>query len=139
MPEVVWAIIGIVLGIVLGFVIARYVANGTMKRQKEEIETVLSDARRQAETIKREAEVEAKDEALKLKAEIETERKERQREVREAEHRVQQREESTIGEPIRSISASTRFRRCKARSNAVSAISRQPRTKLTGASRASRA
>lgn len=91
---VVAAIVAIIVGIILGFVIAKYVANATAKKKAEEAESILSDARRQADTIKREAEVEAKDTALKLRSEIESERKERQREVREAEHRVQQREES---------------------------------------------
>ena len=94
MPEVIFAVIGAIVGIVLGFVIARYIANGAIQRKEQEAETIINDAQRQAETIKREAEVEAKDEALKLRAEIEAERKERQKTVREAEHRVQQREES---------------------------------------------
>ena len=91
---VVAAIVAVIVGIVLGFVIAKYVANAAAKKKAEEAESILSDARRQADTIKREAEVEAKDNALKMRSEIESERKERQREVREAEHRVQQREES---------------------------------------------
>ena len=94
MPEIVFAIIGAIVGIALGFVIARYIANGAIQRKEQEAESIISDAHRQADTIKREAEVEAKDEALKLRAEIEAERKERQQSVREAEHRVQQREES---------------------------------------------
>ena len=94
MPEFVVAIIGAVVGIVLGFVIARYIANGALKRKEQEAASLISDAKYQAETIRKEAEVEAKDEALKLRAEIEAERKERQKTVREAEHRVQQREES---------------------------------------------
>ena len=94
MPEFVIAIIGAVVGIVLGFVIARYIANGALKRKEQEAASLISDAKYQAETIRKEAEVEAKDEALKLRAEIEAERKERQKTVREAEHRVQQREES---------------------------------------------
>jgi len=91
---VVAAIVAVIVGIVLGFVIAKYMANAAAKKKAEEAESILSDARRQADTIKREAEVEAKDNALKMRSEIESERKERQREVREAEHRVQQREES---------------------------------------------
>lgn len=94
MPGYVLAIIGVVIGIVIGYIVARYLAGESAKKKAAEAESILTDARRQADSIKREAEVEAKDEALKLKAEIENERKERQREVREAEHRVQQREES---------------------------------------------
>ena len=71
MPEFVFAIIGVVVGIALGFVLARYLVNASAKRKEEEAESILNDANRQAETIKREAEVEAKDTALKMKAEIE--------------------------------------------------------------------
>ena len=94
MPDFVFAIVAAIVGIVIGFVAARYLVNASIKKKQDEAESIVSDARRQADSIKREAEVEAKDEALRLKAEIEEERKERQREVRDAEHRVQQREES---------------------------------------------
>ena len=94
MDAVIFAVIGIACGIVIGFLVARYLVNASAKKKVEEAEALLNDARYQAETIKREAEVEDKDEALRLKEEIETERKERQKEVREAEHRVAQREES---------------------------------------------
>ena len=92
--SIIIGIVAIIVGVLLGYVIARYIANASVKKKADEAEAILTDARRQADTIKREAEVEAKDEALKLRAEIETERKERQHEVREAEHRIQQREES---------------------------------------------
>ena len=44
--------------------------------------------------MRREADIEAKDQALKYKQEIDEENKERMREVRVAENRVAQREES---------------------------------------------
>ena len=94
MEPLLIAIVAIVVGIVIGFVIARYIVNASAKLKAEEAENILTDAKRDAESIKRAAEVEAKDEALKLREQIETERKERQREVREAEHRIAQREES---------------------------------------------
>ena len=91
---IITAVIAIIVGVLLGFVIARYIANAATKRKAEEADSILNDARHEAESIKRKAEVEAKDEALRLRAEIEEERKDRQKEVREAEHRIQQREES---------------------------------------------
>ncbi len=94
MPNFVIAIVGAFVGVALGFVIARYLVNASAKQKAEEAQNILNDAQLQAETIKKAAEVEAKDEALKLRAEIESERKERQREVRAAENRIQQREES---------------------------------------------
>ena len=54
----------------------------------------MEDAKRQADTLRREAVVEAKDEALRLRQEAQAENKERLKEVRAAEQRVNQREES---------------------------------------------
>ncbi len=98
MSDVTWlligAIAGIIIGFILGFVISRFVVNASSKRAAQEAESLLVDAKRQAETMQREAVVEAKDEALKLRQEAQAENKERLREVRAAENRVAQREES---------------------------------------------
>ena len=103
--EAMWAVIGIVAGVVVGFIISRFVANSSTKRAAQEAEELVSkaksqaadtvaDAQRQAETMRREAIIEAKDEALKLKQEAQAESKERMKEIRAAENRVSQREES---------------------------------------------
>lgn len=94
MPEIIWLVVGVAAGIAAGFVIARYLVNASTKRAAEEAENLVADAKRQAETLRREAVVEAKDEVLKLKQEAQAENKERLREVRAAENRVSQREES---------------------------------------------
>lgn len=94
MPEFIWLIIGAVVGIALGFVVTRYLVNASTKRAAQEAESVVNDAKRQAETLRREAIIEAKDEALKLKQDAQAESKERLREVRSAENRISQREES---------------------------------------------
>ena len=93
-PEFIWLIIGAVVGIALGFVVTRYLVNASTKRAAQEAESVVNDAKRQAETLRREAIIEAKDEALKLKQDAQAESKERLREVRSAENRISQREES---------------------------------------------
>lgn len=94
MPGIVWLIIGAIVGIALGFVITRYVINASTKKAAQEADDMIADAKRQAETIRKEAVLEAKDQALKLKQEAEAENKERMKEVRAAENRVSQREES---------------------------------------------
>ena len=86
MPEIIWLVIGAVVGIALGFVVTRFLANTSTKRAAQEAESLVSDAKRQAETLRREAVIEAKDEA-------QAENKERLREVRAAESRLSQREE----------------------------------------------
>ena len=73
MPEALWLVIGAVVGVALGFVIARFLVNASTKRAAQEAESVVADAKRQAETLRREALIEAKDQALKYKQEAEAE------------------------------------------------------------------
>ena len=65
MPEMLWLIVVAVVGVAVGFVISRYLVNASSKKAAEEAEQLVSDAKRQAETLRREAVVEAKDEVLK--------------------------------------------------------------------------
>ena len=60
MPEFIWLIIGAVVGIALGFVVTRYLVNASTKRAAQEAESVVNDAKRQAETLRREAIIEAR-------------------------------------------------------------------------------
>ena len=98
-------VIGVVVGLALGFVVARFFAQSSTKKAADEAasltkkaaqeaESLVTNAKKQAETMRREADIEAKDQALKYKQEIDEESKERMREVRVAENRVAQREES---------------------------------------------
>lgn len=64
------------------------------KQAQNEAESLVENAKKQAETYRKEAEIEAKDQALKYKQQIEDESKERLHEVRSAESRLAQREES---------------------------------------------
>ncbi len=59
MPEIIWLVIGAVVGIALGFVVTRFLANTSTKRAAQEAESLVSDAKRQAETLRREAVIEA--------------------------------------------------------------------------------
>ena len=101
MPEFVWVIGGAIVGIVLGFIAARYLGNASTvkreeetKKKQEEAENLIQDAKRQAESLIKEANVEAKDNALRMRQDAEKENKERMREVRAAENRITQREDS---------------------------------------------
>ena len=64
MESIIWLIVGAAIGIAAGFVINKFVAKSTAQRAADEAHTVVEDAKRQAETLRREAVVEAKDEAL---------------------------------------------------------------------------
>lgn len=105
MIEIILLIAGVVVGIALGFVVARFIANSSTKKvadeaaaltkkATDEASALVEDAKRQAETLRREADIEAKDKALQYKQRVDEENKERLREVRAAENRVSQREES---------------------------------------------
>lgn len=92
--EIMWLVIGVVVGAVVCFVVTRYLVNAKAKRAAEEAESLIADAKRQAETLQREAVIAGKDEVLKMKQDAQAENKERMREVRAAENRLNQREES---------------------------------------------
>jgi ribonuclease Y len=107
--EIIFIVVAVVIGLALGFVISRYVANAGIKGKEEEAASLkkqaeneakqlLDGAKKQVETMRREAEVEAKDKALKYKqdyiAQVDAENKQRNSDLRKAESRVNQREES---------------------------------------------
>lgn len=94
MPDIIWLILGAAVGIAVGIVIARQIGKNNAKRSEQEAQSVIAEAKKQAETLKREAAVEAKDEALKLRQSVEAEKNERLKEARAAEDRLNQREKS---------------------------------------------
>ncbi|MBQ9003907.1 MAG: ribonuclease Y [Eggerthellaceae bacterium] len=94
MPDVLMLVIGLVVGLAVGFIIARAVASSAQKRDEREAQSIIDSARQQADTLKREAEVEAKDEAFKIRQDAESEKADRLKEVRAAEDRLNQREKS---------------------------------------------
>jgi ribonuclease Y len=94
MPTIVWLIIGVVVGVVVGVLVARLAGSNSAKKAAEEADRLIADAKMQAETIRREKLVEAKDEVLRMKQDAENDSKERMKEVRSAEDRVNKREQS---------------------------------------------
>lgn len=98
-------VIGIVVGLAVGAVIAviamRNAKNGSLREADSRIESaraeadqVIGEAQRQAETLKKEALLEAKEEIIQNKQAAEAEEKQRKRELRTLENRIMQREES---------------------------------------------
>jgi len=138
-------VIGIVVGLAVGAVIAviamRNAKNGSLREADSRIESaraeadqVIGEAQRQAETLKKEALLEAKEEIIQNKQAAEAEEKQRKRELRALENRM-------TGETMRSTSASTSFpaRPGKLRSAAVSSRTFMPsRPKSSSASLSSR-
>ncbi|MDR1775294.1 MAG: ribonuclease Y [Actinomycetes bacterium] len=92
-PVIIAAVVAAVLGFVIGFVIDRFVVNAKAARAAAEAESVVKGAQKQAETLKKEALLEAKDEIFRMKQEEEAEAKERRKEITALENRLSQREE----------------------------------------------
>lgn len=91
-------IIAAVVAIVVGFLIGYFLMQKVLKERNDatalEAQNTLADAQCEAESLKREALVEAKDEVLKMKQDAERESKERMKAVRSSENHLNQREQS---------------------------------------------
>lgn len=84
----------LVIGIVAGYFIFTAMQKKRMGDAKNQAEKLVEDAKNQASTIKKEALLEAKEEALKLKNENDNDIRERRAEVQRMENRLVQREEA---------------------------------------------
>ncbi|MDP2182900.1 MAG: ribonuclease Y [Actinomycetota bacterium] len=92
--QVFGIIIAVVVGVALGFAIQKYLVQDRSTRSREGAQRIVQDAEKQAETLKREALIEAKDQNFRMKAEAEEEQKERRKELTALENRLGQREET---------------------------------------------
>jgi len=88
------AVVCAVVGFVLGSAHRRKSAEATIGSAEEEAKRILNDAIKNAESKKKEALLEAKDEIHQLRQETEKDLRERRSEVQRQEHRIQQKEES---------------------------------------------
>ncbi len=88
------AILALIIGAALGFILNRFVIKGRTARAAEDADRVVKEAEKLAETLKREALIEAKDQIFVLKQEAEVDVKERRKEVAALENRLAQREEN---------------------------------------------
>ncbi|WP_251197922.1 ribonuclease Y [Anaerotardibacter muris] len=84
----------IIIGFLIGFLLMKQIQKGRSKAAAKEAQSIVSEAQREAENLRREAMVEAKDEALRVKADLESESRERLKEIRSTENRLNQREQS---------------------------------------------
>lgn len=101
MPEIVIALVALVIGAGITALVMRNSKMGGLREADEKIQharveadQVISDARRTAETLKKEALLEAKEEIIQGKQAAEAEEAQRKKEIRSLEKRVMQREES---------------------------------------------
>jgi ribonuclease Y len=88
------AIVAIGAGVLLGFYLRKNFGEKQLENAREGAGRIVADAEKQAETLRKEAVIEAKDEVFRLRAEAETDAKERRKEITNLENRLLQREES---------------------------------------------
>lgn len=82
------------VGLVAGYTVRYLIVEAKVRSARDQSEELLAEARRSAETIKREASIDAKDEAHRIRQEAEEEARERRRELQHQERRLVQKEES---------------------------------------------
>jgi ribonuclease Y len=91
---VVLIFVALIIGVALGFAINRFLLKGRSARAAEDADRTVKDAEKQAETLKKEALLEAKDQIFKLKQDAEIDNKERRKEIAALETRMSEREAS---------------------------------------------
>ena len=94
--EIVWLLIGVVLvaGAVIGTVLRSKISGSQVAAAKQSASQILAEAGKEADIIRKEAAIQAKDALLGAKAEWESEAKEMRRELQAQEKRLLQREEN---------------------------------------------
>jgi ribonuclease Y len=94
MLVVIGILIGVAVGLAVGIVVGSRVLIGRrVAAAQEESERAVADARRTAEAIRREAQVETREQALKLRADVEQELKDRRAEAIKVEERMRSKEQ----------------------------------------------
>ncbi|MHB9148722.1 MAG: ribonuclease Y [Thermoleophilia bacterium] len=94
--EGLWVVLALALGaigIAGGYLLRKYVGEAKITSAEQEASKILESAERQAETTKKEALVEVKDELHRLRTDTENELRDRRTELTQIEKRVLQREE----------------------------------------------
>ncbi|MCA1062446.1 ribonuclease Y (plasmid) [Cytobacillus spongiae] len=91
---IIFILLGLIVGVVVGYLIRKSIAEAKIAGAKGSAEQILEDARREADALKKEALLEAKDENHKLRTEMENELRERRNELQKQENRLMQKEEN---------------------------------------------
>ncbi|PKH09922.1 ribonuclease Y [Planomicrobium sp. MB-3u-38] len=91
---IIFALLGILVGVFVGYFVMKKSNESKMAGARNSAEQVIEDAKKEAEALKKEALLEAKDENHKLRTETESEIRERRSEIQKQENRLLQREEN---------------------------------------------
>ncbi len=85
---------GIAAGCLIGYIWRKSVAEKAMGSAEQQARNMILDAENRAETIRKEIEIEAKEEAHRIRSEADRDIRERRSDIQRQENRVQQKEES---------------------------------------------
>ncbi|MEO1816448.1 MAG: ribonuclease Y [Acetobacterium sp.] len=86
--------IGIIAAFVIGYFVRKNIAEGKIKNAELTATTIVNDAVKEGETLKKEILFDAKEESLKLKESLEKDNRERRAELQKLENRLIQKEEN---------------------------------------------
>ena len=98
------ALAGALIGVLIGYFYRKNVAEAKIAKAEDAVRTLLGDAQKKAEEIRKEKELEAKEEIYKLRTEAEKENRDRRNELQRTERRLFQREE-TLDKKIEAVEA----------------------------------
>ena len=88
------AAFAIIIGVGIGFIIKKKLEESSIETGRKTAGSVVADAKKEADNIRKSAELEAKDLIFQGKTEFEKETRERRKELQALERRVQQKEEN---------------------------------------------
>lgn len=88
------AVICIIVGVGIGYISRKKVEQGNIEAGRLTAESIVTDAKKDAENVKKEADLQARDIIYKGKSEFESETRERRKELQALEKRVQVKEEN---------------------------------------------
>lgn len=92
--SIAFAIVALIIGLVTGSYFTKHSFEKRLANSKQTAEDIIEDANKEAETLKKEALLEAKEEIHSFRTEAEWELKERRSEVSRQENRIAQREDN---------------------------------------------
>ena len=138
MPETIIWVVAVIAALVIGFILGvayrKKVAEAEIAGAEEEAKRIINDAIKSAESKKREALVEAKEEIHRNRTEFEKEEKARRSELQKQERRLQQKEETldrkTDALDRKTDSLNQRLANVEAHQNEIKAIKKTQQERL---------
>ncbi|WP_170007342.1 ribonuclease Y [Bacillus fonticola] len=91
---IIFILLGLLVGIVVGYFVRKSVYEAKVTGAKHAADQIVEDAKREADSLKKESLLEAKDENHKLRTEAESDIRDRRNELQKQENRLLQKEEN---------------------------------------------